>query len=510
MLLDTDCAVMDNFHNYEALSGSVKMEDITNNEGNADILRRLSANDSDFTEMWLQQDRDDEYDFLPTTAKEMGWLGYFVGKSTQLKSFHIITSNLGDWNDIIEPFCNGLSRNKSIERINIENVDLSEGEIFGMMQPFFKNSASLKTLAVHECRNFGAEGCRLLSVALGSCASKTLQDVSITYNGIEDGQLVDIIVALSTHPHLKTLKLYRNQMGRNTCMALATLVQWTATELSGLCLGDNAIGDEGIELLAPALAKSTLLKTLSLSRNGISSKGIESLSTLLKSSNCKLEFVGLSGNQIGDDGAKILASSLANNVSLESLGLAGTNITNEGWTAFANLLCDSSSVHKTYLSNHTLKYILLGTSRNNSSVFTGDVTPLLTYNDWDDTKKVAARKIIKTHKDLSMETFFELDLKVLPIAVKWFDNAISMFSQYVFHEHMKTTKLSAIYQFIRGLPLLYIGSRLKQELSEMQREAMVVQQEELELEAMRRALAKRKEVIEQRTQSIINRLGGGS
>ena len=44
----------------------------------------------------------------------------------------------------------------------------------------------------------------------------------------------------------------------------------------------------------------------------------------------------------------------------------------------------------------------------------------------------------------------------------------------------------------------------------MQREAMVVQQEELELEAMRRALAKRKEVIEQRTQSIMNRLGGGS
>ena len=43
----------------------------------------------------------------------------------------------------------------------------------------------------------------------------------------------------------------------------------------------------------------------------------------------------------------------------------------------------------------------------------------------------------------------------------------------------------------------------------MQREAMVVQQEELELEAMHRAFAKRKEGVEQCTQSIMNRLGGG-
>ena len=238
-------------------------------------------------------------------------------------------------------------------------------------------------------------------------------------NGIEDEQLVDIVVALSMHPHLKKLKLSGNQVGRNTCIALATLVQWAATELSELYLADNAVGDEGIELLAPALAKSTSLKVLCLSRNGISPKGIQALSSVLQSSSSNLEKLILRDDLFGDDGAKIFASSLANNVSLKALDLGF--ITDEGWKQFTHLLCDSSSVNKTYLSNHTLKSI---------------VTLLLNYNGECDKKKVAVKKIIKTHKDISMQPFFEWDLKILPIAVEWFNKAVH--SSGVCHEHVNT------------------------------------------------------------------------
>ena len=230
--------------------------------------------------------------------------------------------------------------------------------------------------------------------------------------------------------------------------------------------------------MAPALSKSTSLKRLSLSSNDMSTKGIQALSSMLQSSSSSnLELLNLHQNKFGDDGAKILASSLANNVSLERLGLAGTNITDEGWKPFANLLCDSSSVNKTHLSNHTLNSIL-GVSRYHSSVFTLDVTPLLKYNEEGDKKKVAVKKIITTHKDISMQPFFEWDLKVLPIAVKLFDNAISMAGIDI-----QQRKLSVIYQFIRGMPLLYIEGCLKRELSEMQHEDTIVQQEKMMLEA---------------------------
>ena len=278
------------FHEYEALAGNIKMEDITNDEINANILRRLSVNDASFNYLWMrcQGARDDD-DFCPTTAKEMGWLGHFVGKSHQLKGLNINNSNLGDLNGLIEPFCNGLSRNKSIKWISFGGVDLSGGEIFRMMRPFFETNSSLVTLEIEDCNNFGASGCRLLSLALGNCASKSLERVSLANGGLGDSQLVDVIAALSMHPRLESLTLDGNIMGRNACMALLTLIQSIATELSVLELDESDIGDEGMRILAPVLAKSETLTELHVCNVGISSQGTKALSVVLKNPTSKLE-----------------------------------------------------------------------------------------------------------------------------------------------------------------------------------------------------------------------------
>jgi Ran GTPase-activating protein (RanGAP) involved in mRNA processing and transport len=321
-----------------------------------------------------------------------------------------------------------------------------------------------------------------------------LEDVIISDAGLGDGQIVDIILALSMHPCLVSVSLCGNIMKRNACMALSTLIQWTTTELLDLELDDNAIGDEGMELLVTGLSSSASLNGLRLANNGITSIGIEALSNVLKSPNSQLSHLGLNFNSFGDNGANILASSLANNVSLKSIDLFRCNITDEGWKAFANLICDSSSVNKTHLSNHTLFALGIGKSRNHSSLFTRDVTPFLNYNIEGAKEKVAVKKIIKAHQNISMHPFFEWDLKVLPVAVKW--------------STIQQRKLSAIYQFIRGMPLLYIKGCSKRELSELQHKDMIVQQEKMMLEAKLRALVIREDRIQARKTACIHRLSG--
>ena len=486
------------------------MEDVTDDKINANILRRLSVNDTDFEFLYLRHVAAGVRDytaFCPTTAKEMGWLGHFVGKSNQLKALVIKNSNLGDWNGLIKPFCNGLSRNKSITCIDFGGVDLSGGEIFGMMRPFFETNSSLVSLELVGCNNFAAKGCRLLSLALGNCASNSLKHVSLANCGLGDSQLVDVIAALDMHPRINILTLDGNIMGRNACMALLNLIQLSATELSVLELDGSTIGDEGMRLLAPALAESVTLKELYVSEVGISSKGLKALSAVLKNPNSKLERLYMQDNLIGNEEAKILATSLAGNRTLKSLYFDGynTTVTDEAWSEFSHLLCDTSSVNKTFMSNHTLAFMHSGFQNHNSDVIRSGVQPYLSYNLHDD--KVAMIKIARTPEVINMQPFFEWDLKVMPYAVRWFDDAIATLIANQMPETLQQRKLSAIYQFIRGFPMLYIEGGLKQELKEIESNMAEVQHDEMMSANKLQVLTKRKEILE-RKKYVMKRLKG--
>ena len=72
-------------------------------------------------------------------------------------------------------------------------------------------------------------------------------------------------------------------------MALLTLIQSIATELSVLEIDESDIGDEGMRILAPVLAKSKTLTELHVCNVGISSKGTKALSVVLKNPTSKLE-----------------------------------------------------------------------------------------------------------------------------------------------------------------------------------------------------------------------------
>ena len=166
----------------------------------------------------------------------------------------------------------------------------------------------------------------------------------------------------------------------------------------------------------------------------------------------------------------------------------GTAITAVGWQAFSNILCNSTNVNATCLSNHTLHTLQsVGTSTDN---FTSSLLELYRR---DDKKEVAMIKMLQCHEDFDMLPFFGWEFKVLPLVVNWLERASGYQMPRGFEPNIEERKLSTIYQFVRGMPVLYVETRLRKELEDLKEEQRMLNQRNME--------------IEQRKISIIKALG---
>ena len=484
---------------YDAQADSINLEDITNNEINLIMLSRIRRNNAADSEiLYIQNEQEidldigetgeDCIDYIPEGDKDMGWLGYFIGKNNHLKELYFRYVE-GMSIDIIKPFVMGLNNNKSITSLDFgRGMDLFDGEIFTMLGPFFENNKNLTNLAVKES-NLEDDGWRLLALALGRCKNKSLQRVTLSENDISDGALVDIITALSIQPRLQDIEMADNTLSVNGCKALATLLRNSVTELQHLDLGDNEINDEGMDALVPALKNCNQLQTLRLSRNhSITTKGWQKLATILEAPNSNLRTVFILGNNIDEEALAVFAKALAGNQTLKTLSLgsdASTSLEGEVRRVFTKLICDSSSINSTFQSNHTFSYLGV-ISRTNP------LRSLLALNERDNKKEVAMIKILQHHNDFDMMPFFEWEFKVLPLMIDWFDRASAIPRMSVsFGRRIRRGKLSSIYQFIRGMPLLYVEARLKRELEEIKEELPKLDQRKLLLEERKRSIMER-------------------
>ena len=310
----------------------------------------------------------------------------------------------------------------------------------------FENNNKLCEILVASCQ-FGAECACRFSLALRGC-NKPLTSVAFASNQLGDEQLVEVIEALCMHPQIEKLRLTDVAIGRNECAALANLLCETSIDPETLDLHNNSIDDEGVDVLVGALPNSRL-SALHLSSNpNITERGYQRLASLLENPNSNLEHLHLFDNHVGDEGALIFANALATNRKLKELELWLAGITAKGWSSFPKVLCDTSSINTTFLSNHTLECL-----SHNTTGMPSDVVSLLALNrSSEDKKEVAIKKIVKHHNQFDMQPFFEWDLKVLPLAVSWFERARSVVND---EAGIGKRKLSVIYQFIRAMPEVY-------------------------------------------------------
>ena len=483
---------------YDAQADTIDIEDIATNENNRFVLNRTKRNinhDENNKVLYIKYQHDDDgedcVDYVPEGAKDMGWLGYFVGRNNHLEELYFRDfDNMSV--DVIKPFLMGVNRNKSITSLDFLGMDLLGGKVFTMLAPFFENSSTLINLLINEC-TLGDDGWRLLALAIGSSKSKTLKNVVLAENNISDEALVDIITSLSMHPQLQKIEMVDNTLSVNGCKAVATLLRNSVTQLQHLDLADNEINDEGIEALVPALKNCNHLGTLRLSRNrSITTKGWKQLATILEVPNSNLKTVFILGNNIDDEALAVFAKALVGNQLLKTLslgsGVGGTPILIEGEArrAFSKLVCDTSSINSTFQSNHTFNY--LGYISH-----TNPLHPLLELNENEDMKEVAMIKILQHHNDFDMTPFFEWEFKVLPLMINWFERALAIPMPVSFGRRISRGKLSSIYQFVRGMPLLYVEALLRKELEEIKEELPKLDQ--------------RKLMLEERRKSIIDRLG---
>ena len=491
---------------YDAQADSIKIKDIANNINNRLILSRIMRN-SEFEghdKLYIQNDIDednrDENDYIPEGSNDMGWLGYFIGKNENLIELNI--TSFDHSNDVVEPFFNGMSRNKSIQTLNFDEINLLNGIVFTALGPFFENNRNLDTLGIYYS-NWGGEGPRLLALTLGSCKNSSLTKLYLVHNDLSDEGLVEIITALSMHPNLQNIDFEGNRLGKNGCISMATLLEHSVTQLQHLDLGSNALDDEGIDALVPALKNCSHLQILRLYDNqSITSKGWKHLASILEAPNSNLLELNLANNTVDDEAAAKIASFLRNNSSLTTLSLdSNSTITEKGWESFSNLLCDTSSVDSTFNSNHVLCHLGgMDIDQENMNTNQNLLRSLLDLNKKEGKKEVAMIKILQCHDGFDMTPFFEWEFKVLPLMINWLERASAIDMPEEYEPNIGPRKLSSIYQFVRGMPLLYVETYLRKELEDIKaaRKQKQEKQRELEEELV---------ILEERQNSIMKRLG---
>jgi len=245
---------------------------------------------------------------------------------------------------------------------------------------------------------------------------------------------------------------------RNFCCIWRTSTPTT----TNIIVKASGIDDPAVGALVSSPAVDRVVG-LNLSHNNIAFSGCQSLATQLQNTNSCLEKLDLRDNNIGDEEALLLAHALAANHKLKYLNINHNRITATGWSAFSKILFNTSSINNTFLSNHTLEGLSV-------LYFDDEVDEVLNWlylnRSSEDKRQVAIIKILKHHQHFDMQPFFECDMKVLPVAINWFERAqsilitewfarLSPFAVSADSQKIGKQKLGVIYQFIREMPNIF-------------------------------------------------------
>ena len=354
-----------------------------------------------------------------------------------------------------------------------------------------KHCHNLTSLLLYGNLMIAEEASRSLSTLFQSDNCR-LERLDLAQMNIDDDEIAVLSTGLVCLPSLKRLDLRNNSIGDEGLQALVgglvncNLEELTlshnmfmesvsglralgklvgrATNMRVLDLTYSSITDEGLQSFVEGTENCCSLTRLDLSYNrSITANGLASLSSLLRAEHCTLSNLHLYGINVGDNEAVVLANGLTGNKSLRELNFGNSSITVRGWAAFSKLLCDKSSVSDTYLSNHTLVYIGGYILQDLQDTTTQDIEEYLKFNKFRN-QAAAICKILHSHPDIDVTPLFQFDLKCLPLVVKWLKKAKLHESTEVF----KNRKLSAVYKFVRGMPLLAVNGHRSQKVKDVQ------------------------------------------
>eukprot|EP00984_Skeletonema_dohrnii_P019943 scaffold9636_cov76-Skeletonema_dohrnii-CCMP3373.AAC.4 len=351
----------------------------------------------------------------------------------------------------LQALASSLASNAKLRELNLCNNNISDTGWEALAESLAHNRA-LRVLSIAANTAITKIGVRAISRILQSRKSR-LEDLWLDRISIceEGGKLLGDALSINT--------------------SLLTLSLWCGEN-------DVSIGDDGLKALALGLSRNSHLKVLNLSENtAITSVGLRSLKQYFQSPSCALETLTLFAINFGDELACALAEALGQNKSVKSMRFDERGITTKGWKAFLKLICDSSSPNNVYLSNHTLSMLSGCRYTQPSSEVQKSILGWLKMNEECQTPNLAAKaKIMHFFPDLDMVPLIQWNLKFLPLVKSWFENTTSSNDEF----EANIRELSAVYQFVRGLPLLVANDsqhyltrqveRIRAKISELEEE----------------------------------------
>uniref|UniRef100_UPI0037E8965C protein phosphatase 1 regulatory subunit 37 n=1 Tax=Semicossyphus pulcher TaxID=241346 RepID=UPI0037E8965C len=190
--------------------------------------------------------------------------------------------------------------------------------------------------------------------------SKALLTSRLTALHLHNGQLSGVplytlVSALKSNKALQELHLTNNQLNSyQDALQLGELLRYNTTLLT-LQLSNNNVADAGLEELCDGLRRQTAgLKVLLLRNNQITADGMVHLAKALPALRV-LQVLDLGENVLGNEGIQVIREPLMQNCSLLQLGLSQTNITCEGAVALAEFLAESRQIQQLDLRQNQVR-----------------------------------------------------------------------------------------------------------------------------------------------------------
>ncbi|XP_056615472.1 NACHT, LRR and PYD domains-containing protein 3-like [Triplophysa dalaica] len=234
-----------------------------------------------------------------------------------------------------------LQSSTSLRELDLSNNDLEDSGVKLISDALKTHNCQLHTLRFSLC-NVTEECC----VSLSSClqSSSSLRELDLSNNDLKDSGVKLISGALKTHNcQLQTLRLSLCNVTEECCVSLSSCLQ-SSTSLRELDLSNNDLKDSGVKLISDALkTHNCQLHTLRLSWCNVTEECCVSLSSCLQSST-SLRELDLSNNDLKDSGVKLISDALkTHNCQLHTLRLSGCMVTDEGCCSLASALSSQSS-----------------------------------------------------------------------------------------------------------------------------------------------------------------------
>jgi Ran GTPase-activating protein (RanGAP) involved in mRNA processing and transport len=236
------------------------------------------------------------------TGDKIVFLNKGLSSCSSLTNLNLNSNKITDLD--IEHLTDTLTQCTRLTRLHLIKNQIRYKGIDTLCRLFKSNSSIQLEIADNP---IGFEGVRILSLCL---PQKRINSLSLINNSITDRGILTLSTALKQHFNLTKLDLSQNQIGQEGLKKISSILKKNKI-LYTLNLKNINLNTEGSNVLAKGLTKNNSLRILDLSANSkMGLVGIQHIVTALKNQPA-LELFIFNNNCLGDEGAELFASFIA-------------------------------------------------------------------------------------------------------------------------------------------------------------------------------------------------------